>query len=115
MIAFSIFCIFTIFFWAAFEQAAGSLPIYTRDYTNRILEGSAATTFKIVDLIVTVVPLCVITYVLLSLFRKTFNRIGLSNIILGFSFVIVWAIVLYKLYIEFQSTETEVFHEADFG
>ncbi|GAA4977878.1 peptide MFS transporter [Algibacter aquimarinus] len=108
MIAFSIFCLFTIFFWAAFEQAAGSLPIYTRDYTNRILEGGAATTFKIVDLIVTVVPLFVITYVLISLFRKTFNRIGLSNIILGFSFVIVWAIVLYKLYIEFQSTETEV-------
>lgn len=108
MIAFSIFSIFTIFFWAAFEQAAGSLPIYTRDFTNRILEGNAATTFKIVDLIVTVVPLGVITYVLLSLFRKTFNRIGLSNIILGFSFVIVWVIVLYKVSIEFQSTETEV-------
>ena len=108
MIAFTIFSLFTIFFWAAFEQAAGSLPIYTRDFTNRILEGNAATTFKIVDLIVTIVPLGVITYVLLSLFRKTFNRIGLSNIILGFSFVIVWVIVLYKVYIEFQSTETEV-------
>ncbi|MDC1379522.1 peptide MFS transporter [Algibacter sp.] len=108
MIAFTIFSLFTIFFWAAFEQAAGSLPIYTRDFTNRILEGNAATTFKIVDLIVTIVPLGVITYVLLSLFRKTFNRIGLSNIILGCSFVIVWVIVLYKVYIEFQSTETEV-------
>ncbi|MFD2726933.1 peptide MFS transporter [Hyunsoonleella rubra] len=108
MIAFAIFCLFTIFFWAAFEQAAGSLPIYTRDYTNRVLEGGAATTFKIVDLIVTVVPLGIITFVLLSLFRKTFNRIGLSNLILGSSFVIVWAIVIYKLYIEFQSTETEV-------
>ena len=108
MIAFTIFCLFTIFFWAAFEQAAGSLPLYTRDFTNRLLEGGAATTFKIVDLIVTVVPLAIITYVLISLFRKTFNKIGLSNIILGTSFVIVWAIVLYKLYIEFQSTETEV-------
>ena len=108
MIAFSIFCIFTVFFWAAFEQAAGSLPIYTRDFTNRLLEGSAATTFKVVDLIVTVVPLAIITYVLLSLFRQTFNRIGLSNIILGFSFVIVWGIVIYKLYTELQSTETEV-------
>lgn len=108
MIAFSIFCLFTIFFWAAFEQAAGSLPIYTRDFTNRILEGNAATIFKIVDLIVTIVPLGVITYVLLSLFKKTFKKIGLSNIILGFSFVIVWVIVLYKVYIEFQSTETEV-------
>lgn len=108
MIAFSIFCIFTVFFWAAFEQAAGSLPLYTRDFTNRLLEGTAATTFKMVDLVVTVVPLGIITYVLLSLFRKTFNRIGLSNIILGCSFVIVWSIVIYKLYIEFQSTETEV-------
>ncbi|AVI51069.1 MFS transporter [Pukyongia salina] len=108
MIAFTIFCIFTIFFWAAFEQAAGSLPIYTRDFTNRILEGNAAMGFKIVDLIVTVVPLLIITYVLLSLFRKTFNRIGLSNVILGISFIIVWAIVIFKLYTEFQSTETEV-------
>ena len=108
MIAFAIFCVFTVFFWAAFEQAAGSMPIYIRDFTNRVLEGNAAMTFKIVDLIVTVVPLLIITYVLWSLFRKTFNRIGLSNTILGFSFVIVWAIVIYKLYVEFQATETEV-------
>ena len=108
MIAFTIFCLFTIFFWAAFEQAAGSLPLYTRDFTNRILEGSAANIFKVVDLLVTIVPLGVITYVLYSLFRQTFKKIGLSNIILGFSFLIVWAIVIYKLYIEFQSTETEV-------
>lgn len=108
MIAFAIFCVFTVFFWAAFEQAAGSLPLYTRDFTNRFLEGNAATGFKIVDLVVTVVPLLIITYVLLRLFRKTFNRIGLSNVILGISFIIVWAIVIFKLYTEFQSTETEV-------
>jgi proton-dependent oligopeptide transporter, POT family len=108
MIAFAIFCVFTVFFWAAFEQAAGSLPLYTRDFTNRFLEGNAAMTFRIVDLIVTVVPLLIITYVLLSLFRKTFSRIGLSNVILGSSFAIVWAIVIYKLVVEFQSTETEV-------
>ena len=108
MIAFTIFCIFTIFFWAAFEQAAGSLPLYTRDFTDRLLVGSAATTFKVVDLIVTVVPLAIITYVLLSLFRQTFNRISFSNIVLGISFLIVWAIVIFKLYTEYQATETEV-------
>ncbi len=108
MIAFGIFCIFTIFFWAAFEQAAGSLPIYIRDFTNRALDGSAATTFKIVDLLVTIVPLGIISYVLLSLFRKTFSQISLSNIILGCSFIIVWAIVIYKLYTEFQSSDTDV-------
>ena len=108
MIAFTIFCLFTIFFWAAFEQAAGSLPIYTRDFTDRILEGTAGSVFKIIDLLVTVVPMVVITYVLVKLFNKTFSKISLSNIILGFSFLIVWAIIIYKLYTEFQATETEV-------
>ena len=108
MIAFTIFCLFTIFFWAAFEQAAGSMPIYIRDFTDRVLNGTAATTFKIIDLLVTVVPLVIITYVLISLFKKTYVRIGLSNIILGLSFVIVWGIVGFKLYTEFQSSESEV-------
>ncbi|CAM1360634.1 MFS transporter [Tenacibaculum sediminilitoris] len=108
MIAFTIFCLFTIFFWAAFEQAAGSLPIYTRDFTDRVLEGTAGSVFKIIDLLVTVVPMGIITYVLISLFKKTFNKISLSNIILGISFLIVWAIILYKLYIEFSDPKAEV-------
>ncbi len=108
MIAVVIFSTLTVFFWAAFEQAAGTLPIYTRDFTQRTLTGSGATMFKIVDLLVTVVPLVIITYVLFALFRKTFNRISLSNIILGSSFVIIWAIVIYKVSTEMQATETEV-------
>lgn len=108
MVAVVIFSTLTVFFWAAFEQAAGTLPIYTRDFTQRTLTGSGATMFKIVDFLVTVVPLVIITYVLFALFRKTFNRISLSNIILGSSFVIIWAIVIYKIYSEFQATETEV-------
>ncbi len=108
LMAFGIFCIFTIVFWAAFEQAAGSLPIYTRDFTDRFLEGDAATTFKVVDLLVTVIPLVIITYVLILLFKQTYSRIGLSNMILGFSFLIIWAIVFYKLYLDFQTTDTEV-------
>ena len=108
MIAFTFFCLFTVFFWAAFEQAAGSLPIYTRDFTDRILEGSAANIFKVVDLIVTIVPLVIITYVLWSLFRQTFAKIGFSNIVLGFSFLIVWAIVIFKIYTEYNSSSTEV-------
>ena len=108
MIAFSIFSLFTVFFWAGFEQGAGSLPIYTRDFTDRFLEGGAATLFKIIDLLVTVIPLAIITYVLINLFRITYRKIALSNTILAFSFIIIWGIVIYKLFIEFQSTETEV-------
>ena len=87
MIAFSIFCLFTVFFWAGFEQGAGSLPIYTRDFTDRFLEGGAATLFKITDLLVTVIPLAIITYVLINLFRITYRKIALSNTILGLSLI----------------------------
>ena len=108
MIAFSIFSFFTIFFWAAFEQGAGSLPIFTRDYTNRILEGNSASIFKMIDLLVTVIPLIIITFVLISLIKKTVKKIPFSNFTLLFSFLIIWAIVIFKLSSEFQSTETEV-------
>ncbi len=108
MIAFTIFCIFTVFFWAAFEQAAGSLPLYTRDFTDRVLEGNAANIFKIIDAIVTVVPIGVITYVLISLFNKTFKQISLSNIVLAISFIIIWALVIYKLYMNFSTEAKEV-------
>ena len=108
MIVFTIFCIFTVFFWAAFEQGAGSLPLYTRDFTDRFLEGNTALIFKVVDISVTVIPLLIITYVLISLFKKTFTEILFSNLVLGLSFIIVWGIIIFKIYNESQATSTEV-------
>ena len=108
MIVFTIFCIFTVFFWAAFEQGAGSLPLYTRDFTDRFLEGNSALIFKVVDISVTVIPLFIITYVLITLFKKTFTEILFSNLVLGLSFIIVWGIIIFKIYNESQATSTEV-------
>ncbi len=108
MIVFTIFCVFTVFFWAAFEQGAGSLPLYTRDFTDRLLEGNSALIFQIIDISVTVIPLLIITYVLLSLFNKTYVEISFSNIVLGISFIIVWGIIIFKIYSELQSSSTEV-------
>ncbi len=108
MIAVAIFAFFTIFFWASFEQAAGSMAIFARDYTDRALMGTAASVFKVVDTLITVIPLIIITWVLYLLFKQTFRRVSLSNVILASSFVIVWGIVIYKLYNEFSSVGTEV-------
>ena len=108
MVVFTIFCVLTVFFWAAFEQGAGSLPLYTRDFTDRFLEGNSALIFKIIDISVTVIPLLIITFVLISLFNKTYKEIPLSNTILGFSFVIIWGIIIFKIYSELQSSSTEV-------
>lgn len=103
-----ILAFFTIFFWAAFEQAGGSMTIFASKYTNRILTGSSASIFKTVDALMTIIPLTIITWVLYRLFVQTFKKISLSNTILGFSFAIIWGIVIWKLYREFNAETTEV-------
>jgi len=104
----SIFALFTVFFWWAFEQAGGSMTIFADDYTQRALSGSAATTFKVINTVITLVPMVVITWVLLLLFKQTFAKFALSNIWLGLSFIIIWGIVIWMVLREFKVTSTEV-------
>ncbi len=108
MIAVSFFAFLTIFFWAIFEQAPGTLTIFARDYTNRVLEGGSGTVFKVVNSLITVVPLAIITWVLLKLFGQTFKKYAVSNIILAGSFVIVWSIAIWMLYNQVQEKSLEV-------
>lgn len=103
-----ILAFFTIFFWAAFEQAGGSMTIFADAYTNRVLEGNAANVFRIANTLLTVVPLLIITYVLWQLFKITFSKYALSNIFLGTSFVIIWGIVVWMLKNQFSEEATEV-------
>ncbi|MDG1475506.1 MAG: peptide MFS transporter [Vicingaceae bacterium] len=108
MIALIIFAFFTVFFWMAFEQGATSLVLFARDYTDRVLEGSAATIFNIVNTFLTVVPLAIISWVLFLLFKKTYKQIPISNVVLAISFAGVWAIVVLMLVREFSAESTEV-------
>ena len=104
----TILAFFTVFFWWAFEQASGSMNLFARDYTQRALTGNAATVFKIVDVLVSTVPLIIISWVLLKLFGQTFKKISVSNIVLGTSFISIWAIVLWKLSIIIPEQNTEI-------
>ena len=106
--AVAIFGIFTVFFFAAFEQNLGSMTIFARDYTNRTLVGSASVIFKIVDALLTTVPLMIITWVLYLLFKKTHMKIPYSNWILGIAFLGIWALVLFRLADKFSQEGNEV-------
>jgi len=108
MIAVWFFAFITIFFWAVFEQAPGSLTIFARDYTQRVLEGSAGMTYKIFNSLMTLIPLGIITWVLGLLFKQTFGKYSLSNIFLALSFVIIWGIAIWMLYTEFLKDATEI-------
>lgn len=103
-----IFAFFTVFFWWAFEQAGGSMTIFAKDYTDRVLVDNGAVIFKVVNTLLTVIPLLIITWVLALLFKQTFKKYALSNIYLGTSFAIIWAIVIWVLYRQFNSEALEV-------
>ncbi len=103
-----ILAVFTVFFWAAFEQAGGSMTIFAADYTNRVLVGDSANIFRIANTLLTIVPLIIITYVLLQLFKITFKKYALSNTFLGISFAIIWVLVIWMLYTQFNEESTEI-------
>ncbi|MFP5437213.1 MAG: peptide MFS transporter [Bacteroidia bacterium] len=108
MIAIIVLAVITMFFWASFEQAGGSMTIFASDYTARILEGNSKLIFNIVNTLITIIPLGLITYVLAKLFMQTFKKFALGNIILSFSFVIIWGIVIYMLKEQYYQEKSEV-------
>jgi POT family proton-dependent oligopeptide transporter len=108
MIVVIIFVFFTVFFVLSFEQGATSLVLFARDFTDRQLVGSAATVFNIVNSLLTVVPLIIISWVLIKLFRQTYQTIKLSNIILGLAFIGIWGLVIWMLVREFYQSNTEI-------
>lgn len=98
----------SIFFFLAFEQAGGSMSIFAKDFTQRVLDGTAATTFKWIDAILTIFPIAVVTFVLLSLSRKIFKDYPLTIIFTLLSFASIAVLGVWKVQREFTSLETEV-------
>lgn len=105
LIVIGIFSFFTIFFWMAFEQAGGSMTIFAKDYTNRVLTDSSASLFFWVNAALTVGPLVIITWVLFKLFSQTFSKYSVSNSFIATSFVIIWAIALWMLKKDYEAAE----------
>jgi POT family proton-dependent oligopeptide transporter len=112
MIAVIVFAFFTVFFWLSFEQGATSLVLFARDFTDRTLMGNQAVIFNIVNTLLTVVPLGLISWVLFLLFKQTYKKIGVSNILLAISFLGVWGIVGWMLNNDYNSKAYELKYQA---
>lgn len=97
LIAVTFFAFITIFFWAIFEQSPNSLTVFAEKYTNRILTGDSSVIFLVVNSLMTLIPLIIINWVMFLLFKKTFAKYSVANIVLSFSFVIIWIIALWML------------------
>ncbi len=102
------FALFSVFFWMCFEQAGGTMNLFAKNFTQRVLTGTGAVAFRWIDAILTIVPMLLVTYVLLKLFSKTFKRFALSNVFLGLSFLIIWGLCIWKVNREFNTNAYDV-------
>jgi len=93
-----IIAFFVIFFWASFEQAGTTMNIFAKDYTNRTLVGNWGLFYKIVDFILSIAPMLVLTWVIYKLGKAIIKKYPLTILFTSISFIIIWCLVLYRVY-----------------
>ncbi|MFY7947632.1 MAG: MFS transporter, partial [Gemmatimonas sp.] len=103
-----VFSFFTIFFWFAFEQAGGSMTIFAADYTDRTLVGGSGLLFKLINTAMTVVPLIILSWLLLRLYRNTGGKVWQANLSLAIAFAGLWGLCFWMLGREFLMDQSEV-------
>ncbi|MGE8242709.1 MAG: MFS transporter, partial [Sphingobacterium sp.] len=108
LIVVAVLMIASIVFFLAFEQAGGSMTIFAKDYTQRLLDGNMAVGFRWLDAALTIFPIMVITGVLISLARKIYSKYPTTIIFTAISFAIIWILCIWKVYREFTAVNTEV-------
>jgi len=108
LVVVSVLIVSSIFFFFAFEQAGGSMTIFAKNYTQRVLDGSSGLIFKWVDAILTIFPVAIVTWVLYSLAVKIYKKYPVTILFTSLSFVLVWILCIWKVNREFSIEATEV-------
>lgn len=108
LVVVAVLIVSSIFFFFAFEQAGGSMTIFAKDYTQRVLSGNSGKIFKWVDAILTIFPVFIITMVLVSLARKIAKKYPVTIFFTTISFAIIWFLCIWKVYREFNAEATEM-------
>ena len=108
LVVVAVLMIASIFFFFAFEQAGGSMTIFAKNYTQRVLDGNAGEIFKWVDAALTIFPILIVTWVLFKLSQQIFSKYPLTVIFTAISFAIIWALGIWKVNREFSVDTTEV-------
>lgn len=108
LVVVGVFMLASIVFFFAFEQAGGSMTIFAKDYTQRVLNGNSGEIFKWVDAALTIFPIIIVTLVLVKLATKIYKKYPLTIIFTAISFAIIWVLGIWKVHREFTALNTEV-------
>jgi POT family proton-dependent oligopeptide transporter len=109
LVVVGVLAFFSIFFWAAFEQAGSSMNIFASEYTNRtLITASHVNTFKIVSLCLGVLPVAILTYLWLGMVRTIGKTLPLAMGFMSISVIVLWGFIIFMLQEQFQAQELEV-------
>jgi POT family proton-dependent oligopeptide transporter len=107
LVVVGVLAFFSIFFWAAFEQAGSSLNIFASEYTDRSLEGDGMW-FKVLSSIISLLPLVILLYLFLGVTKVLGKKYAGAMGFMGLSVVLLGGIMGYMIYDQFKAENLEV-------
>jgi POT family proton-dependent oligopeptide transporter len=108
LIVVGVLAFFSIFFWAAFEQAGSSMNIFASEYTDRSLVGDGAMIFKVVSSIISLLPVGILVWLFAGSFRTLGKEYAGAMGFMGLSVLILLGITGYMIYDQFKAENAEV-------
>lgn len=108
LVVVGVLAFFSIFFWAAFEQAGSSMTIFANDYTDRSLTGNAVMIFNVVSGLLSALPVIILTWLFLAMNKSIGKDYPAAMGFMALSVVILWAIIGYMIYSQFANQNSEV-------
>lgn len=108
LIVVGVLAFFSIFFWAAFEQAGSSMNIFASEYTDRSLQGTGVTVFKIVGAILSALPVIILTWLYIGMQKAVGKIYPTAMTFMAISVLILWGIIGYMVYNQFFDQNPEV-------
>ncbi|MGB1041317.1 MAG: peptide MFS transporter, partial [Flavobacteriales bacterium] len=106
LVVVAILAFFSIFFWAAFEQAGSSMNIFASKYTDRSLDD--AMIFKVISSIISLSPLAILIWLFVGVSAKLGKAYRAAMSFMGLSIVILAGILGFMIYDQFKAENLEV-------
>lgn len=108
LVVVGVLAFFSIFFWAAFEQAGSSMNIFASEYTDRSLSGNGIIIYKIISAILSALPVAILTWLFIGMQRAIGNEYPMAMTFMAISVIILWSIIGFMIKNQFSDANPEV-------
>ena len=109
LVVVGVLAFFSIFFWAAFEQAGSSMNIFASENTDRTLDTETSKMiFNVIGAILSALPVVILTWLFIGMNKAIGKNYPAAMGFMALSVVILWGIIGYMVYSQFINPNPEV-------